>query len=156
VRQTTTVYRSKGQAVAAAISGGVLVVVGCVVFAADLARGADLSVVILTPLTIIPLGLFLVLRCARAGVHTRDDGVSIVNPRRTINLQWSDIQRFVVGPKGFFPRIAIAELRDSRKIGIFGIQGPNPATRPGDGSAESLVDSLNERLDREHARSGVE
>ena len=97
----------------------------------------------LAMLVVAALGFLGTYRCARAGARVDDRGVTIVNPRRTVELEWSDIDRFSVGTHGPWSRVGIVHLSDGSCVVIWGIQGPNPATRGKNRSAENLVSQLN-------------
>jgi len=92
------------------------------------------------------LGFVGTHRGARAGARVDARGVTIVNPRRSVTIQWSMLEGFSVGAKGLWPRVGIAHLRDGSSVTIWGIQGPNPRTRPENRSAEKLIDALNAHL----------
>jgi hypothetical protein len=79
-------------------------------------------------------------------VKVSGDVVTIRNPVHTTKVACEEIALFEVGPHGLYPKVAVARLRDGRDIRIFGIQGPNPVSRPGNRDAETLVARLNERL----------
>lgn len=88
----------------------------------------------------------LATRLASMGVFMGTAHVRIRNPVRTHTVERSAVRQFRVGTYLFFPRIAIAELKDGRSIPVAGIAGPPPATRPRNMTAENLADRLNDRL----------
>jgi hypothetical protein len=98
-----------------------------------------------TALVMLPF-VALALRCLMTRVEVRGDRLRIVNVLRAHELPLADVARFRMGSKGTFSRIAVAELRDGGRIAMFAIQGPNARTRPGNRSAERLVEALNRHL----------
>ena len=88
------------------------------------------------------------VRGARAGARTTDEGVEVRNFRRTVFVPWDEIERFSVGEHGIAPKMGILERRDGERIGMWGIQGMNPAIRPKNRSAERVIDRLNAELRR--------
>jgi hypothetical protein len=147
-----TVFRSGGQQLVFIGLGLLFAVLGAII---PLVRFLDgyVGAAVIELVLFLTLSWFFFYRCARAGVFFDDEGVRIVNPRRTFRFASTDIARFVVGQRGFFPRIGMAELQDGRCVGAFGIQGPNPDTRPDNRDAEELVTALNVRLRKAHAQS---
>jgi hypothetical protein len=96
-------------------------------------------------------GYLLTFRAARAGIRCDEHGVVIMNPVRTANIPWGQLDGFSVGAHGPWPRIGIAHLDDGATIAIWGIQGPNPWFVAGPGAAERMIDQLNTHL--QHAKS---
>jgi hypothetical protein len=90
-------------------------------------------------------GYFLTDRAVR-GIRVSDSGVVIMNPTRSTEVAWADLERFSIGSRGMYSRTGIAHLRDGSSVAMWGVQGPNPLTRPGESSAERQVDALNARL----------
>lgn len=99
-----------------------------------------------------PLGLLIspsiwaTWRLFRAGVRVSPEAATIVNMRKTIVVPWTDIDHFSLGASSMAPKVGIAHLRCGGRIVIWGIQGPNPATRPKNRSAEHLIEELNAEL----------
>jgi hypothetical protein len=87
-------------------------------------------------------GAFSLLRGARAGVFVIRGGVRILNPFRTTFVPWSRIARFSLRRWGPFPLMGHADLTDDSSIHIFGIEAPNPLTRPRNQSAQKLIAEL--------------
>ena len=71
------------------------------------------------------------------------DSLVILNPFRTIGLQWSDVKAVELSSKGLGPIMARVELKDGRFIPIRAIQRPNPLLFPKWRIAEGLVEALN-------------
>lgn len=93
----------------------------------------------------------LLWRAAITKVTVEEAGVRIVNVTRTRLIPWEAIERFTVGSLHGLARIGIVELRSGDRMGIWSIQGPNPAIRPNNRSAERLIDALNAELARHTA-----
>jgi hypothetical protein len=96
-------------------------------------------------LTILLAAAMLRLISARV-VLTADGELTVVNAMRTIRLRAAEVSAVRIGRWGILPRIALIDLFDGRCLHAFGIQGPNPAFRAGNQSAERLVEELNERI----------
>lgn len=90
--------------------------------------------------------IWVLIRSMMAAVITKPDGVVVRNIRRSIHLDWSQIQVFALGQAGLLPRVCLVELKDERVIAAWGIQGPNPVTRPTSVGAKLLIDQLNAEL----------
>jgi hypothetical protein len=143
---SSRVFRTRSQNVVAWAAAAVIVVAGfgeCVAVSADghAIPGVPLIIVVTLPF------LAVCVRGGMTGVWANARGVKIVNLRRTIDLDWDEVSRFSLGRVGLLPKAGIAEVRDGSRIGIWAIQGPNPATRPNHRSAELLIDALNDKLD---------
>jgi len=93
-----------------------------------------------------PFALFAV--CGLSRLSIEDRGVRVVNTRRTFLLRWNDIERFSLGRYGLLREVGIAELRDGRRVGIWGIQGPNAVRRRSTVSAKRLIGAMNAELAR--------
>ena len=93
-----------------------------------------------------PFALFAV--CGLSRLSIEDRGVRVVNTRRAVLLRWNDIERFSLGRHGLLREVGIAELRDGRRVGIWGIQGPNAVRRRSTPSAQRLVGAMNAELAR--------
>jgi len=140
-------YRSREQAVGIWIA----VVLGLAWFAgiAIDAVGEDHAVVAFAMGGLIGTPVFwLAIRSARAGVRVDDEGAHIMNVVRTIHVPWHEIVRFSIGSHGMLPKTGIVDLRGGERIAIWGIQAPNPVTRPKNRSAERLIEALNAELER--------
>ncbi|MGH2716911.1 MAG: PH domain-containing protein [Thermoleophilaceae bacterium] len=143
-------YRVRSQA-----RVGVLVAIALVLFV--LVRGGIAAAetgkawIVPVALLIVAPGIWLGLRTARARIRIEDGGVRITNVLRTVVVPWEAVDRFSIGPRGLLPRVGIAELRNGRRITIWGIQGPNPLTRPKPGEAEEIIEELNRALARRPA-----
>ena len=86
---------------------------------------------------------FFVLRLARSGVYVRGDRLRIVNPLRSLNVPLAEVTHFSIGRHGVFPLVGLAHLEDGTKIGMWGIQAPNPLLRSRNRSAQRIIDELN-------------
>jgi len=95
----------------------------------------------------VTLAMQLILTI-RAGAYANDEGVRVRNIRRAVFVPWDEIKQFSVGQLGILPKIGILERNDGQKIGIWGIQGPNPVVRPNNRAAELVIEHLNEELNR--------
>jgi hypothetical protein len=101
----------------------------------------------LGPLLLIPApAVWAAWRLFRAGVRVSPEAATIVNIRKTIVVPWTDIDHFSLGASSIAPKVGIAHLRSGGQIVVWGIQGPNPAARPKNRSAERLIDELNAEL----------
>jgi hypothetical protein len=138
-------YRSRGQRVLIMLAGycgtAYVAILGLALIGVPSAGPGAAALLLMAV-----LGFIGTHRSARAGARVDAHGVTIVNPRRSVTIQWSMLERFSVRPKGLWPRVGIAHLRDGSRVTIWGIQGPNPRTRPENRSAEKLIDALNARL----------
>lgn len=143
--QQKDIFRTRSQALVF-LGVGLFHAVFAVFFLWDFLSG-DTGILWLVGLESIPVLVMVVcFRAGRARVEVRDSSVRIVNPLRTVTLPACDIAHFVVGASGLLSKVAIAHLRDGQHLRAFGIQGPNPATRPANRDAETLVDALNRRI----------
>jgi len=52
---------------------------------------------------------------------------------------WEDIDHFTLGRHRLFRRVGIAHLDTGRRVPLWGIQGPNAATRRDGVGAERLI-----------------
>jgi Bacterial PH domain len=141
------VYRSRGQsrAIAAMVPIWLGFLTGILLSAPSDRR--PLWVILLVAAIAVGGAAFMV-RCARAGVHVAPDGIRVVNPTRSFQVPWSEIRGFSLGPWSLFPLIGLVELRDGRVEHLWGIQAPNPRTRPNNCSAQELIAELNGELGR--------
>jgi hypothetical protein len=94
----------------------------------------------------LAVGWLWVWRLALAGVYVRAEGVRLVNPWQTRSIPWNDVRAFTLERWGLFPAIGVVELTDGSRIPIFGIEAPNPLTRPRNRDAQKLIDELNHLL----------
>jgi hypothetical protein len=109
----------------------------------DDGSGAGLKVVG----TVLILGLLVFcVRMARARVEADDYGIQIHNLARRHRLAWADIQRFTLGPQ-LGTMVCVVELRDGRSLRAIGIQTLNPFFFSKSGSAQEMIQALNERLE---------
>jgi len=92
---------------------------------------------------------FVLFACMGVGrVWLEEEGVKAVNMGRAFVIPWDDIEHFSIGRRGVIRKVGIAELYDGRRIGIWGIQGPNAAKRRTDVAAERLIGAMNAELER--------
>lgn len=101
-------------------------------------------------------GGFYSLRLARTGVYPTEDGVTVVNPLSTRRVRWELVQSFGIGRFGLYPRVGWVEEVNGTRLRIWGIQGPNPVTRPKPGQAERMIDELNDLLGQHRGRANVD
>lgn len=103
---------------------------------------------------LVSAGLIAVvaLRGVRAGVRIEPDWIRIRGVFRSRAVRWSDVDRFSFGPLGIFPAVAIAELRDDRRIPIAAIAAGRRAKAGTVSRANALVGELNRALDAYHRR----
>jgi hypothetical protein len=101
-----------------------------------------------------PFALFAIAGVAR--VWMEDRGVRIVNAGRTFMLDWDEIERFSLGRHGLLRKVGIAELRNGRRVAIWGIQGPNAARRRDEVAATRLIAAMNAELERRHNLAALE
>jgi len=146
------VFRSREQSVVIALFGGI----GSVLAVAEAITIDDPDVTrperVAWIIGGLALGAFCLLRGARAGVYVLPEGIRIVNPFRTKIVPWRQIAQFSLRSWGPFPLMGHVDLIDHSSEHIFGIEAPNPLTRPRSRSAQKLIAELNEVLDL--ARSG--
>jgi hypothetical protein len=146
------VFRSREQSVAIAIFGGIVsVVVMAEAITIDYPDVTRLERVV-SIIFGLGLGAFCLLRAARAGVYVLPEGIRIVNLFRTKFVPWRQIAQFSLRDWGPFPLMGHVDLIDHSSEHIFGIEAPNPLTRPRNRSAQKLIAELNEILDQ--VRSG--
>jgi hypothetical protein len=142
-------FRSREQSTVLLIVGSLLAVVGAAqALLADglspLQRGVFVTMAVL-------LGAYGVFRLARCGVYVIDNGVRVVNPVRTRFVPWETISRFSIRRVGFHPGMGVVDRKDATIVPIWGIQIPNPMTRPKNRSAQRLIEELNRVLAAETA-----
>jgi hypothetical protein len=146
------VFRSREQSVVITLFGGIcsIVAVGeaIAIDDPDVTRPERVAWIICG----LGLGAFSVLRAARAGVYLLPEGIRIVNLFRTKFVPWHQIAQFSLRDWGPFPLMGHVDLIDHSSEHIFGIEAPNPLTRPRNRSAQKLIAELNEVPDQ--ARSG--
>jgi hypothetical protein len=140
-----TVYRSRGQQLVFLGLGLFFAVFAAVVPIVNFLGGYP-GLAVFEALIFGGSAWFFLWRWVPAGVYVDEHQIRVRNVRRTIELDWVEIERFRVGAKGFCAKIGIVELRDGTEIGIWGIQGPNPDTRPNNRDAEKLIERLNSLL----------
>jgi hypothetical protein len=89
-------------------------------------------------------------RLITARVIVRDDGIRVVNLFRTVDLTWSDVERFVLDKYGMHKSVGIAFLRDEEEpVMLYGIRGAEGwSTRRTEG-AQKLIDQLEARRVKE-------
>jgi len=136
-----TVFRSRGQSWGLRLWGitlfGVLVGVGIEQRESALALGASLGI-----------GIGILVLFLRAGQSARfEDGhVTIVNPIRRRAIEASEIERFILRPRGLSSGMAHALLKDGELVPIWGIQAHNPLLRPAPLRALALIEHLHDLL----------
>lgn len=93
----------------------------------------------------IAAGAFLIVgaRLALMGARAEEYGLRVRNFLATRLILWTDVKSIRVGTYRLVPRVAIVDLRDGRSLPVWAIAGPPRATRPGNVTAELLVDQLN-------------
>jgi hypothetical protein len=152
--------RSKGQSSTAAALGGVtvafaaLLTVGVLVSWEPVPDGVSATSVGLLFFFLDVLALafgVLCWRAARSGCLVGLDGVRIRNPFSEVSIPWSRIERFSLGRAGFWPYVGRVHLIDGSLHVIWGIQAPNIA--PDNPRTASLIDGLNEELERRRPSS---
>ena len=92
------------------------------------------------------LGGIAALRFGQAAAITDTEGVTVRQTFRSVHVPWSDIMRFRLKRRGLFPLIGILERTDGHEVPIYGIQAPNPTTRPENMDAQRVVLELNLEL----------
>jgi Bacterial PH domain len=135
-------YRSSEQVVGIAIIGSVVTIIMLVQAIVAFNQGAPWWLIS----AIAFLFAILSWRGANAAVYAEQHGVRVVNPLRTELVNWSEIERFTLGRYGPWPHVGLIELRNGSRRHIFGIQAPNPLTRPKNRGAQILVEQLNQEL----------
>ena len=96
------------------------------------------------------VGFVVCLRGAACAIDVQSEGIRVVNPLRTRDVPWTDIQEFALGPWGILPRNCVIRLfRDGSAQGVWAISARNPNLFTHDSAAEGLVAGLNERLHRQ-------
>lgn len=138
-------FRTREQAILIGITGVILIIAVPVQSLSADAEGNRLSpgeAIFFVGLG-VPLGLFMVLRVARSGVVAFERGCRVVNPLRTRFIPWTEIAGFSLRPWGVFPLVGQVDLKDGSSVHVFGIEAPNPLTRPNNRSAHRLKDELN-------------
>lgn len=136
------VYRSSEQAVLIAIIGSVVTIIMLVQAVVAFKQGAPWWFIA----AIAFLFIILSWRGARAAIYAEEHAVRVVNPLKTELVSWSEIERFSLGRYGPWPHVGLMELKNGSRRHIFGIQAPNPLTRPKNRSAQNLVEQLNQEL----------
>lgn len=93
--------------------------------------------------------LFIILgwRGSRAAIYAEEHGVRVVNPLKSELVSWSEIESFTLGRYGPWPHVGLIQLKNGSRRHIFGIQAPNPLTRPKNRSAQNLIKQLNQELE---------
>lgn len=149
--QTATMYRMREQVWGIAVTGVVMTagMVGLCVTGIQAGKAAAVCAIVLGFWSAIVFGLW---RAIRTGVRAGPHGIQIRNVFTTFDLRWDDIAGFHIGPHGAWPRVLVITLGDGRTRRAWGIQGPNPATRPNNRSAERVAEQLNDEL---HARTSA-
>jgi hypothetical protein len=148
-RPAPTGYRVRGLSVRALVMLVILVAYFTYLMVAVALAGKPWAIVLFIVLG-APFALHVVLT-ARAGAYVTEEGVHVRNIRRAVFVPWEEIDRFSVGSSGISARMGILERRDGERIAMWGVQGPSPAMRPNNQSAERVVERLNEEL--QHQRS---
>lgn len=98
-----------------------------------------------------PFLLFALVGVGRVWIE--EHGVKVINTGRSFLIPWDDIERFSIGPRGLMRKVGIAELHDGRRVSMWGIQGPNAATRRSDVAADRLIAAMNAELERRRPRA---
>lgn len=146
------VFRSREQSVVLVILGALVLLAVPTKVLGTLSNGLSTAQRIGFSLAAVAIGSFLIFRLARCGAYATDAGIRVVNPFRTRFVPWTDIRGFSVRRAGYFPGVGNVDLNDGTSVRIWGIQIPNPLTRPNNASAQRLIASLN-RLLAERRRS---
>lgn len=142
-RKRTLAYRTPDiQVVGLAIAGAIAALNGAAIWVSIIDRDYRLSV----PKAFILALPAMFVRFSMTGINLTDDTVLIRNVRRTHRLPIADIANLRVGRKGLWPRVAIVRTVSGREICAFGIQGPNPITRPNNRRAENQVAEINREI----------
>jgi hypothetical protein len=136
-----TALRSREQSIVLLIVGSLLTVGGSaqallVDSLSPLQRGLFVTMAVL-------FGGYGVFRLARCGAYVMDKGVRVVNPLRTHFVPWEAISCFSIRRVGFYPGMGVIERKDASIVPIWGIQVPNPMTRPKNRAAQRLIEELN-------------
>lgn len=140
-----TVYRSREQVWVFGVTGVVMTawMGGLCVTGIQAGKAAAACAIALAGWSAIVFGLW---RAIRTGVRAGPDGIRVRNVFTTFDLRWDDIEGFHVGPHGPWPRVLVITLADGQTRRAWGIQGPNPARRPNNRSAERVAEQLNDEL----------
>ena len=102
-----------------------------------------------------PFAFFAV--CGLSRLSLEDRGARVVNVRRRSRLLlWTEIEHFSIGRHGLLRGVAVAELRDGRRVGIWAIQGPNAARRRSTAGVEQLIRAMNGELARRRPATAAE
>lgn len=135
------VYRSMGSALVYLI-GGLIFLATMVFFALNT---VDNSVAAAYFAGAAILSCWPVLRLSRCGVYIEDEGVRVLNPIRTVRLNWSEIASFEFASYG---ACSIKRVR-GKSIGIFGIQQTAWDARRGkqDTDEAKMISELNALLE---------
>lgn len=117
--------------------------ISLVVVAMDPSSPGDFAL----PLLIILVAFYAAVRGPRCGARLGQQEVTVINPFQRQAARWEDILSFSLGRYGPYPEMGFVELKDGRRIHIWGIQSKNPTFMKDEG-ARHLVDRLNEELAR--------
>ena len=130
------------------VIGWVLVASGAVMGALWLLLADDRTAQVVCPAFAWSVAVLGFLGYARPRVVAAEDGVTVVNPFRTVRLRWDEIERFEAG------RQLHVVLRDGRGVvGVWSVQAANAARMLGRTShADRVAEDLN-RLAARHRRS---
>jgi hypothetical protein len=141
-----TTYRSTEQAWLFIVMGVVFAAATIGGMVSSVAQGTTNSLVFL--IAIVPITWFFVIRLPRTGAYVESDGLRIVNPLRTLNIDWAEIVSFELGWSSQYGirGVGLVNLAGGRVVPIFGIQKPNPIFRPKNSSAQDLIAELNDVL----------
>jgi hypothetical protein len=136
--EMTKTFRSRSQLVGGV--GTAVVGLGLGVGSAISARGPGFAVAwVLTGVLCAVMGL----RLASARVCIDEAAVHVHNFFSSFDLKWDDVQKFEMGRWGAFPSVCLIRLRAGRSEHAFGLQ---ESTNFPNGSAQSMVDQLNDEL----------
>jgi hypothetical protein len=114
-------------------------------------ESADAPIAVVAIVAAIAIyAIYPTVRLAFAAIKTTESGVRISNIWRNVDLSWNDIERFDMGPFGIYPSVARVHTLDGRVLKAVGIA---ERTYFPDGSAERMVEELNQELKRQ--RTGV-
>ncbi len=143
-RHDARVYRVKSHPISAGIVG-VLLVPYTVYALIDVVRAGAFWLAVFVIIVAVA-SLTFITRAGLAAVVTTQRGVRVKNIRRTVVVPWEDVEGFSIGAQGILTKVGLLQRRGHEPIAMWAIQGPNPATRPNNRSAERMIERLNEEL----------
>lgn len=93
------------------------------------------------------------LRALRLGVYVGELGLRIINPWKTMWVNWSEVEGFSMGyPEGHFRTDQpVLTTTSGQRIALTAIMAPQPWTRPNDDFAEQALKTLSSYLDTARA-----